>query len=85
LSLERALMTTLNGRTMNLVAIPLIGLFMASIWLMLKPTFVSGSTYAVIAAVVVSTVAIAINAWQNAQAPTSTSEVIHDAETSRRV
>jgi hypothetical protein len=69
---------------MNLVAIPLVGLFMATIWLMLKPTFVSGSTYAVIAAVVVCTVAIAINAWQNAQAPTSTSEVIHDAETARR-
>jgi hypothetical protein len=77
-------MTTLTGRTVNLVAVPLVGLFMASIWLMLKPTLVSGSTYAVLAAVVVTTVAIAINAWQNAQAPISTSEVIHDAETSRR-
>lgn len=77
-------MTTLTGRTVNLVAVPLVGLFMASIWLMLKPTFVSSSTYAVLAAVVVTTVAIAINAWQNAQAPISTSEVIHDAETSRR-
>ena len=77
-------MTTLNGRTTTLVAIPLLGLFMASIWLMLKPTFVTGSTYAVFAAIVIATAAIAINAWQNAQAPTSTSEVIHDAETARR-
>ena len=77
-------MTTLNGRTITLVAIPLVGLFMASIWLMLKPTFISGSTYAVVAAIVISTAAIAINAWQNAQAPTSTSEVIHEAETARR-
>jgi hypothetical protein len=77
-------MTTLTGRTVNLVSVPLVGLFMASIWLMLKPTFVSGSTYAVFAAAVVATVAIAINAWQNAQAPISTSEVIHDAETSPR-
>jgi protein-S-isoprenylcysteine O-methyltransferase Ste14 len=77
-------MTSLNGRTITLLAIPLVGLFMASIWLMLKPTFISGSTYAVVAAIVISTAAIAINAWQNAQAPTSTSEVIHDAETSLR-
>ena len=70
---------------MNLIAIPLVCLFMASIWLILKPTFVSGSTYTVFAAIVVSTVVIAINAWQNAQAPTSTSEVIQDAETPRRV
>jgi hypothetical protein len=57
---------------------------MASFWLLLKPTFVSGSTYAVFAAVLISTVGIAINAWQNAQAPTSMSEVIHDVETARR-
>jgi acyl-coenzyme A synthetase/AMP-(fatty) acid ligase len=55
-----------------------------SIWLMLKPTFVTGSTYAVFAAVVIATAAVAINSWQNAQAPTSTSEVIHEAEVSRR-
>ena len=77
-------MTTLNGRTITLVAILLVGLFMASIWLMLKPTFVTGSTYAVFAAIVISMAAIAINAWQNAQAPTSTSEVIHDAEIAPR-
>ena len=77
-------MTTLNGRTIPLVAAVLMGLFMASIWLMLKPAFVTGSTFAVFAAVVISTTAIAINSWQNAQAPTSTSEVIHDAETARR-
>jgi protein-S-isoprenylcysteine O-methyltransferase Ste14 len=77
-------MNTLSGRTTSLVAIALVGLFMASIWLMLKPTFMTGSTYTVFAAVVVATAAIAINAWQNAQAPTSTSEVIHEAEVSRR-
>ena len=77
-------MTTLNGRTIPLVAAVLMGLFMASIWLILKPEFVTGSTFAVFAAVVISTTAIAINSWQNAQAPTSTSEVIHDAETARR-
>ena len=75
-------MTSLNGRTITLVAIALLGLFMAAIWLVLKPTFISGSTYAVLSAIVISTAAIAINAWQNAQAPTSTSEVIHNAETS---
>ena len=77
-------MTTLNGRTIPLVAAVLMGLFMASIWLMLKPAFVTGSTFAVFAAVVISTTAIAINSWQNAQAPTSTSELIHEAETARR-
>jgi protein-S-isoprenylcysteine O-methyltransferase Ste14 len=77
-------MTILNGRTIPLLAAVLVGLFMASIWLMLKPAFVTGSTFAVFAAVVISTTAIAINSWQNAQAPTSTSEVIHEAETARR-
>jgi hypothetical protein len=51
---------------------------------MLKPTFMTGSTYTMFAAVAMATAAIAINAWQNAQAPTSTSEVIHAAETSGR-
>jgi drug/metabolite transporter (DMT)-like permease len=74
-------MTTLTGRTTTLLAVVLVGLFMASIWLMLKPTFVTGSTFAVLAAVVICTTAIAINSWQNAQASTSTSEVIHDVET----
>ena len=73
-----------SGRTITLGAIVLMSLFMASIWLMLKPAFVTGSTFAVFAAVVICTTAIAINSWQNAQAPTSTSEVIHEAETARR-
>jgi hypothetical protein len=38
----------------------------------------------VFAAVVICTTAIAINSWQNAQAPTSTSELIHEAESARR-
>jgi len=77
-------MTTLSGRTTTLVAIALVGLFMASIWLLLKPTFVTGSTFSLFAAVVICTTAIAINSWRNAQAPTSTSEVIHEAEIARR-
>ena len=77
-------MFNLNGRTTILVTISLVGLFMASIWLLLKPTFMTGSTYTMFAAVATATAAIAINAWQNAQAPTSTSEVIHAAETSGR-
>ena len=35
-------MTILNGRTTTLVATALVGLVMASIWLILKPTFVTG-------------------------------------------
>ena len=77
-------MINLSGRTTTLVTISLVGLFMASIWLMLKPTFMTGSTYTMFAAVAMATAAIAINAWQNAQAPTSTSEVIHEAEASGR-
>lgn len=77
-------MATLTARTTTLVATVLVGLFMASIWLMLKPTFVTGSTFAVFAALVICTTAIAFNSWQNAQAPTSTSEVIHEAEIARR-
>ena len=71
----------LNGRTTALVAVILVGLLMTSIWLMLKPAFVTGSTFAVFASVVICTTAIAINSWRNAQAPTSTSEVIHEVET----
>lgn len=77
-------MTTLTGRTTSHVAIVLLALLMATAWLMLKPTFVTGSTYAVLAAIVVATAAIGVHFWQNAQAPTSTSEVIHEAEISRR-
>ena len=77
-------MNFLNGRTITVLAIAVLGLLLASLWLMLKPTFVTGSTYAVFAAVILSTAAIAINAWQNAQAPMSTSQVIQDTETARR-
>ena len=77
-------MTPLSSRTITLVAPVLVGLFLTSIWVMLQPTFVTGSTFAVFAAVVICTTAIAVNSWQNAQAPTSTSEVIHDTETARQ-
>lgn len=77
-------MNTLNGRTITLFAISLLALLLVSIWLILKPTFVTGSTYWMFAAVVISAAAIAVNAWQNAQAPTSTRQVIQDTETVRR-
>jgi hypothetical protein len=80
LCVERADMTSLTGRTTSFVAVALLIPFMAAIWLMVQPTFISRSTYAVFAAILISTAAIAINAWQNAQAPTSTSEIIHEAE-----
>ena len=77
-------MTILNGRTTTVVAAAIVGLLMTSIWLMLKPAFVTGSTFAMFAAVVICMTAIAINSWRNAQPPTSTSEVIQEAESGRR-
>jgi hypothetical protein len=73
-------MTSLSGRTTSFVAVALLVAFMAAIWVMLQPSFISRSTYAIFAAVVIATATIAINAWQNAQATTSTSQIIHDAE-----
>jgi len=77
-------MTLVINRTSFAVAIALLVAFMAAVWLLLKPTFVSGSTYAMFAAIVIATAAIAINAWKNGQATTSTSHLIHDAEISSR-
>jgi hypothetical protein len=82
--LEREFMTSLTGRTTSIVAVALLVPFMAAIWLMVQPTFMSRSTYTILAAIVIASAAIAINAWQNAQAPTSTSEIIHDAEIGSR-
>jgi len=77
-------MTLVINRTSFAVAIALLVAFMAAVWLLPKPTFVSGSTYAMFAAIVIATAAIAINAWKNGQATTSTSHLIHDAEISSR-
>jgi hypothetical protein len=77
-------MTPVINRTSFAVAIALLVTGMAAVWLLLQPTFVSGSTYAMFAAIVIATAAIAINAWKNGQATTSTSQVIHDAEAGSR-
>jgi hypothetical protein len=66
------------------VAVALLVPFMAAIWLMVQPTFRQIHMHPILAAIVIASAAIAINAWQNAQAPTSTSEIIHDAEIGSR-
>jgi hypothetical protein len=77
-------MTPVINRTSFVVAIALLMAGMAAVWLLLQPTFVSGSTYAMFSAVVIASAAIAINAWKNGQATTSTSHLIHDAEVGPR-
>lgn len=77
-------MTPVINRTLFVVAIALLVAALAAVWLLLEPTFVSGSTYAMFAAIVIATAAIAINAWKNGQATTSTSQLIHDAEAGSR-
>ena len=73
-------MTSPSARTTFVLAIALLLPSVAAVWLMLKPGLANGSTYAVFAALIVAIAAISINTWQNAQAVTSTSHVIHDAE-----
>jgi hypothetical protein len=79
-------MTALTTRNTALVAVAvaLMASLTAGVWLMLNPTLLSRSTFAMLAAVVIAAMAIAFNTWRNAQAPTSTSEVIHEAEVSLR-
>ena len=57
---------------------------MAAVWLLLEPKFISGSSFAMFAAIAIATAAIAINAWKNGQATTSTSQVIYEAEIDSR-
>jgi hypothetical protein len=73
-------MTPVISRTTFVFAVALLVPFMGAIWLLLDPTFISGSTYAMLAATLIATAAIAINAWKNGQATTSTSQVIYEAE-----
>jgi hypothetical protein len=73
-------MTALTTRNTALVAAALTASLTAGVWLMLNLTSLSKSTFAMVAAVVIAATAIAFNTWRNAQAPTSTSEVIQHAE-----
>ena len=57
---------------------------MAAVWLLLEPKFISGSTFAMFAAIAIASAAIAINAWKNGQATMSTSQLIYEAEIDTR-
>ena len=70
----------MNSRTISIVAASLLIPCMAAVWLMLKPQTASGSTLAVFATLVVATGAIVLNTWRNAQATTSTSQLIYATE-----
>jgi hypothetical protein len=73
-------MTFLSTRTISIVGVSLLVPCMGAVWLMLRPQAVSGSTYAIFAALVLATGAVALNTWHNAQATTSTSHVIYATE-----
>jgi hypothetical protein len=77
-------MTPVISRTTFVFAVALLVPCIAAIWLLLEPKFLSGSTYAMFAATLIATAAIAINAWKNGQATTSTSQVIYEAEIGSR-
>lgn len=77
-------MTPVISRTSFVFAVGLLVPFMAAIWLLLDPKFISGSTFVMFAATLIATAAIAINAWKNGQATTSTSQVIYEAELGSR-
>ena len=71
-----------STRAITLAAVAFLTICMAALWLLTPPTFVSGSTFALIAAGVIATAGIAANTWRNGQATTNTSQVIHDTEVS---
>jgi hypothetical protein len=73
-------LTALPARTVSVVAISLLVPCVGAVWLMLNPQSVTASTYAVFATLVIATGAIVINTWRNAQAPTSTSQLIYATE-----
>lgn len=77
-------MTPVISRTTFALTVTLVVPCAAAAWLLLEPTFISGSTYTMFAAIGIATAAIAINAWKNGQATTSTSHVIHEAEIGSR-
>jgi len=77
-------MTPVINRTTFVFAVALLVPCMAAVWLLLEPKFISGSSFAMFAAIAIATAAIAINAWKNGQATTSTSQVIYEAEIDSR-
>ena len=77
-------MTPVISRTTFVFAVALLVPCMAAVWLLLEPKFISGSSFAMFAAIAIATAAIAINAWKNGQATTSTSQVIYEAEIDSR-
>jgi hypothetical protein len=77
-------MTPVISRTTFVFAVALLVPCMAAVWLLLEPKFISGSTFAMFAAIAIASAAIAINAWKNGQATTSTSQLIYEAEIDSR-
>jgi hypothetical protein len=73
-------LTSLPARTISVVAIALLVPCVGAVWLMLNPQSISPSTYAVFATLVIATGAVVINTWRNAQAPTSTGQLIYATE-----
>lgn len=73
-------LTSLNPRTLSVVAVSLLLPCTVAVWLMLTPHTASGSTYAIVAALVVATAAIVITTWRNAQATINTSHLIYATE-----
>jgi hypothetical protein len=73
-------MTFLSTRNISIAGVSLLVPCMGVVWLMLRPQAVSGSTYAIFAALVLATGAIVVNTWHNAQATTNTSHVIYATE-----
>lgn len=82
--IDRFFMTPVINRTTFSSAVALLALCMAAVWLLMEPTFVTGSTYTMFSAALIATAAIAINAWKNGQATTSTSHLIYEAESGSR-
>jgi hypothetical protein len=73
-------MTDLTSRTKVILLFALLVPPMAGAWLLMRPEFAGSSTYAIFTALVISTAAVAIHTWKNAQSPASTSELIHQTE-----
>ena len=73
-------LTSLTTRTISVVALSLLVSCTAAAWLLVKPAIATGSTYVMFASLVLAAGAIVINTWHNAQAPTSTSQLIYATE-----
>ncbi len=55
--------------------------FAAALWIVRDPALVSPSTMGVLAVIVFALAGVALASWKSAQATTTTSQIIHDAET----